>query len=192
MNNQFIGNIYKTVYGNYRTRKFTDIFPNVESFLNLYNDSGIPTTISSQNATTLYYLLYSKYGNSSIANSDENQFNYKLLSIIYMYGPSWEKRLEVQSQIRNLTEEDLITGAKNIANHAYNPSTEPSTSSLEELTAINEQHTSQFKKSKLDAYNLLWNLIATDVTEEFLSKFKYLFLVVVEPQDPLYYITEEE
>ena len=33
-----------------------------------------------------------------------------------------------------------------------NPGTEPSTGSLEELTSINAQNTTGYKKSKLDAY----------------------------------------
>ena len=40
------------------------------------------------NATTLYYLLYARYGNSHIVNTDENQFTYKLFSTIFMYGPT--------------------------------------------------------------------------------------------------------
>lgn len=77
-----------SLYGNYRTRKFTDIFPNVDTFITGYTNNGITTTISQDSAKTLYYLLYSKYGNSHIANSDENQFQYKVWSTIYMYGPT--------------------------------------------------------------------------------------------------------
>ena len=179
-----------SLYGNYRTRKFTDIFPDVETFLQNYNDNGIQTTISDDSATTLYYLLYSKYGNSHIANSDENQFQYKIWSTIFMYGPAWERRLEIQDTLRSMSEDDLIKGSKQIVNHSYNPSTAPSTSTLEELTTINEQNTNNYKKGKLDAYAFLWDLLATDVTSEFINKFKSLFLVIVEPQLPLWYVTD--
>lgn len=178
-------------YGNYRTRKFTDIYPNVDAFITDYNSVGIPKQIQEDLAKTLYYLLYARYGNSHIANNDENQFKYKLFSTIFMYGPTWEKRLDIQTKLRNLTEEELLKGSKSINNHSYNPSTEPSTDTLEELTTINEQNTNQFKKSKLDAYNLLWNLLSTDVTERFIYEFKKLFLQIVEPQEPLWYITDE-
>lgn len=178
------------IFGNFRTRKFTDIFPSFEEFSQEINNSGIPTNITSANLQTLYYLLYARYANSCITNMDENQFKYKLYSIIFMYGPTWEKRLEIQNTLRNLTEDELITGAKTIANRAYNDSTAPSTSTLEEIQYINEQNTNQFKKSKLDAYNLLWNLLATDVTADFIDKFKKLFLVIVEPYSPLYYVTD--
>lgn len=185
-----LNNICSSLYGNYRTRKFTDIYPDVTTFTNDYNNIGIPTTITSENISTLYYLLYAKYGNSHIANSDETQFKYKLFGTVFSYGPTWEKRLDMQNELRTMSDDDLIKGSKQIVNHSYNPSTAPSTATLEELTTINEQNTNNYKRSKLDAYAFLWDLLATDVTTEFINKFKSLFLVIVEPQLPLWYLTE--
>lgn len=182
----------ESLYGNYRTKKFADIYGDYVTFEFTYKTVGIPQTISTETLKTLYYLLYARYGNSHIANSDENQFTYKLFSTIFMYGPTWEKRLDLQEKIRSLTEEDLIAGSRQILNHSYNPSTEPSTNDLEELPTINEQNTSGWKKSKLDAYMSLWGALETDVTESFLIRFKKLFLKVVEPQIPLWYETEIE
>ena len=185
-----LNNICSSLYGNYRTRKFTDIYPDVTTFTNDYNNIGIPTTITSENISTLYYLLYAKYGNSHIANSDETQFKYKLFGTVFSYGPTWEKRLDMQNELRTMSDDDLIKGSKQIVNHSYNPSTAPSTATLEELTTINEQNTNNYKRSKLDAYAFLWDLLATDVTTEFINKFKSLFLIIVEPQLPLWYLTE--
>jgi hypothetical protein len=87
--NSYYGN--SSYYGNYRTRSFTDIFPTVDLFKVEVNESGIPVVINDANLTTLYYLLYSRYGNSHIANSDENQFKYKLYSIIFANGTKMRK-----------------------------------------------------------------------------------------------------
>ena len=187
----YYGNIFNSVYGNYRTRTFTDIYPNVEDFIKDYTYNGIKTTITTDSITTLYYLLYARYGNSHIVNSDENQFKYRLFSTIFMYGPTWEKRLDVQDKLRGLTDKELIEGTKQINNHSYNPSTEPSTNDTEELPTTNEQTSTKYKKSKMDAYAILIALLETDVTEEFVAKFKKLFLSIVEPQNPLWYITEQ-
>lgn len=186
----YYGNIFDSVYGSYRTRTFTDIYPKVEDFIKDYTYNGIKTTITTDSITTLYYLLYARYGNSHIVNSDENQFKYRLFSTIFMYGPTWEKRLDVQNKLRGLTDKELIEGTKQINNHSYNPSTEPSTSDTEELPTTNEQTSTKYKKSKMDAYAILIALLETDVTEEFVAKFKKLFLSIVEPQNPLWYITE--
>ena len=57
----------------YDTKLMTEVWSQASEFLNDYQNIGIPTTISNQNATTLYYLLYARYGNTPIANYDENQ-----------------------------------------------------------------------------------------------------------------------
>ena len=175
----------------YNTQLFTDIYEKVEDFTADYNTIGLGGITDINLVNKLFYLLYAKFGNSPIANLDENQFKYKLFSTIFMYGPAWEKRLDIQDQIRKLSPEDLLDGAKAIHNHAYNPETEPSTLSPEILNYINEQNTSQFKKSKMDAYGQLWSLISTDVTAEFLAKFNDCFKKFVMPADPLIYVTEE-
>ena len=72
----------------YNTKKFTDIYGSLNDFINDYNTLGIPKTIKDESATTLYFLLYGKFGNSPIANFDENQFKYKLFSTVFMYGPT--------------------------------------------------------------------------------------------------------
>ena len=178
------------LYGNYRQVKFTDVWQTAESFVSDYKNNGIETTISDKTATTLYYLLYSRYGNSVLASSDTNRFKYDVWATIFSYGPTWEKRLEIQNKLRNLTDDELFTGATQIYNHAYNPGTAPSTNTLDELTAINEQNTSKNKKGKMDAYAMLIALLETDVTESFLDKFKKLFLKVVQPELPLWYTTK--
>lgn len=183
--------LHQDLYGNYRNRKFTDIWGDVGDFLQDYNDNGINASISDTSATTLYYLLYARYGNSTVASSDETQFKYKVFAIIFQYGPTWEKRLEIQKALRELDIEELQKSATAIYNHSFNPSTLPSAQTLEELTTINDQNVTKHKRSKTDAYALIMGLLETDVTEEFLTKFKKLFLTVVSPELPLWYITKK-
>ena len=179
-----------SVYGNYRTRKFADIWPSADAFIQDYQASAIPQKLKVADATTLYYLLYARYGNSSIANSDENQFKYKIFSTIYIGGATWAKKQEIQDKLREMTEDDILAGTKAIYNHAFNPQTAPTTNTVDELEYINEQNTTKYKKSKLDGYALLWAILNDGVTERFLREFRYHFLVVVEPQLPLWYVTD--
>ena len=178
-----------SLYGNYRQVKLTDVWGDVSSFLSEYQNNGIQTTISEQSAKTLYYLLYSRFGNDVVASSDTNRFKYDVWGTIFSYGPTWEKKLEIQEKLRNLTDDDLLIGSTNILNHAFHTGAGPSTSTLDELPAINEQNTSKHKKSKMDAYAMLMSLLETDVTQKFLDKFKKLFLKVVQPEKPLWYGT---
>ena len=214
----------------YDTEIFTNIYNDVNTFITDYTTCGIPTTISQTNATTLFYLLYGKFGNSPIANLDVTQFKYKLFSIIWQYGPTWEKRLKIQEDLRNdainwsegestssstsasgSNSNTVTYGKKNITNHAYNPETAPGTGTNTELAYINEQQVStdsgQDSNSGsnsqtigtttgktlglLDKYQWVWDLLANDVTAEFLSRFNICFKQFVRPAKPLLYESEE-
>ena len=174
----------------YSTVLFTDIWDDEESFETDLGDSPFDGAISAESVPLVFYLLYARYGNNPIANQDVNQWKFKIFSVIFQYGPTWEKRLDLQSKIRALTDDELLTGSKAIHNHAFNPSTAPSTSSLTELTYINDQQTSSYKKNKLDAYTQQWDMLETDVTEDFLNKFKKCFKNFVSPERPLLYVTD--
>lgn len=82
-------------YGSYRQRYFTQIFPNSQDFLEEWKESGIydQGLVSDTSIERIYYLIYARYGNSTIASYDETQFKYKVFSIIYEYAPTWEKSL---------------------------------------------------------------------------------------------------
>lgn len=181
-----------SLYGNYRTRKFTDIFESFEVFKEFSNNCPIPQGITDESLETLYYLLYARYGNSHITSSDENQWIFKVFSTIFMYGPTWEKRLEIQQELRDMTLNELKESAKAIYNHAYNPSTQPATDESGEhiMDYINDQNVTLHRRSKTDAYAILLSLLETDVTKDFIDKFKKLFLSIVEPELPLWYVTD--
>ncbi len=262
----------------YDTKIFTDIWDNAEDFVYDYKNVGIPYTISDTNATTLFYLLYARYGNNPIANYDETQFKYKVFSIIFQYGPTWEKRLSIQQTLRGLQLSDIIddgglselfthsgnsssntsnagttskvsasntsnTGnvstsgnnsTENIKNNALNPSTTPAANAYTPLTYINAQEATKkndllsgvttndlhsaltgnessnisgnasaigtdnatnntsrtLTAGKLKGYERLLALLDTDVTGEFISKFRVCFKQFVLPEKTWIYVTE--
>lgn len=184
--------IYSRDLTGYFTRTFSEICGDYETFQTAVSEAKIPLKITEENLEILYYLLFAKFGNSHIGYTDELQFKYALCSKIFMYGPSWEKRLELQDSIRELTLEELTSGGKVIYNHAFNPSTAPSTATLEELTKIDSQNTTNYKKSKVEGYAALEALLVTDVTAEFISKFDSLFMPILSPSPNPYYISEVE
>ena len=262
----------------YDTKLMTEIWDEASDFLTDYQNVGIPTTISTQNATTLYYLLYARYGNTPIANYDETQWKYKIFSVIFQYGPTWEKRLDVQQTLRGLQLSDLTnegafteifghqgtssstssnsssstrtidndttsTGTvtvdtdndvEDIKNHAFNPGTAPAQNAYTPLSYVNEQNanknvldgtqettnnlagtsdtTDQVSASgqssasgtdsatdqttrtitggKLKAYEKLLELLNSDVTGEFISKFKICFKQFVMPERTWIYVSD--
>ena len=218
----------------YDTNLFCEIWDSSDSFLADYNNTGteftnqVPTTISQENALMTYLLLFSRYGNNPIANYDVTQFKNKIFTIIWQYGPAWEKRLSMQEDIRNLTLQEITQGTKTdwssegsqsqnnsgtdttINNHAFNPSTAPTTQTTNELDYIDQQQVAKgsntstisgtdsqttgqvVTKSKMDAYAQLWDLVATDVTNDYIAKFKKCFKQFVAPERNMIYVTEDE
>ena len=166
-----------------QTKTFNEIWANYTAFSTDFNSSPFTGIIKAPNLEILYYLLYAKFGNSFITNLDENQWKFKVFSTIWKYGPAWEKKLEIQANLKELDikSKDFLKGARAIYNKALNPETEPSTAALTELTYINEQTTTNYEKSKMDALTQLWNLIATDVTDSFLERFAPLFKKIWNP-----------
>ena len=218
----------------YDTNLFCEIWDSSDRFLADYNNTGteftnqVPTTISQENALMTYLLLFSRYGNNPIANYDVNQFKNKIFTIIWQYGPAWEKRLSMQEDIRNLTLQEITQGTKTdwssegtqsqnnsgtdttINNHAFNPSTAPTTQTTNELDYIDQQQVAKgsntstisgtdskttgqvVTKSKMDAYAQLWDLVATDVTNDYIGKFRKCFKQFVSPERRMIYVTEDE
>ena len=178
------------------TKTFADIFPDYNTFKDLYDATVFAGSIHEgetiegvtmpDNLQLLYYLLYAKYGNNNITNLDETQWVYKVFSTIYKYGPTWQKKIELQADLRGLTSSQLKQGAQAIYNHAYNPETAPSTDNPEMLRYINEQNVSHQIKSPTESIKQLYILLETDVTEEFLLEFKPLFKKFISPYTRLY------
>lgn len=173
--------------GTYNTKSFSEVYPDVTTFLSDYNTIGIPATIQQQTATTLYYLLIGRYANSHILSSDENRFKYRLFSMIWQYAPAWEKKLDIQKKVRELTDEDIFIGSKQIYNSARNPDT-TAPEGKEELQYISDQTVSKTRRGKVDGYLALWELVKNDVSEEFLNRFRHLFRVFASPDLPLWYV----
>ena len=134
----------------------------------------------------------------------------------------------MQEDIRNLTLQEITTGTKTdwssegtqsqnnsgtdttINNHAFNPSTAPSTQSTNELDYIDQQQVAKgtdtrtmsgtenkttgqtITKSKMDAYAQLWDLVATDVTNDYIAKSKKCFKQFILPERNMIYVTEDE
>ena len=182
----------------YDTKLFCEVFEEFDDFLYYYVneiDASIkvfnPTTETGLNTLKrIYYLLYARYGNNPIANYDETQFIWKLFTIVYQYGPTWAKRLDVQEKLRALTDDQLKEGSKAVFNHAYNPTEIPSGD--DDLSFINEQNRTKYTKSPLEGYAILEELLKTDVTTEFLNKFQKLFKQFVRPERTWIYVTDIE
>lgn len=187
-----------TYYGNNytNTSTFLEIYPDVDTFLKDYHAVELPVTISDDNLRILYYVLVGRRGNDNIMSSVRGQFKYRLFTLIWEYGPYWEKQLEVQTTLRNLSTDEILNGSKQIYNQATNPST-PITADSEghtgsqsrgELNYVNNQNVSLNSRGKVDGLSIFANVLKSDVSNDFFRKFDTLFNAF--PQLPLFYCVE--
>ena len=136
---------------------------------------------------TLYYLLFARYGSSHIRSDYPEQWRMKVMSTIFMYGPTWAKQLEIQEKVISLTQNEIEQGNVAIYNSAANPDTAPKTDSWEALDGINNQSQTLKKRGKLESYGAVAALLDENVTATFLERFAPLFDLVAAPQRPLWY-----
>ena len=193
-----------TDYGSSRTRSFSDIFPDFETFQSTWGQTSfseqavalnqdIPEGKGISNLRLIYELLLGRYANSTIASSDESRFTLQCMSTIFQHAPAWIKRLEIQHTLHemNLESDEFLHGAWQINNLAMNPSSDPSDDDYHTLKNLNQQTVNMQKRDKFKALAILDELLRTDITDDFLNKFKYLFRVMVSPQRPLFYESED-
>ena len=190
----------------YNTMIFSDVWDDSEDFKADYKASALydyepavgttpeklHNSLSDSKIDTLFALLYAYYGSSPIANRNVEQWKYKVYTVIFQYGPIWQKELDIQDKLRGLSEADILQGAKAIYNHARNDGTAPGTGTIEELEYLDDQSTSINKKSKMVGYAELLSVIRSNVTNNFLLKFRKLFTVVVTPQYGFRIFSEED
>lgn len=126
-------------------------------------------------------LIKGRHANAEIISPDDKLDAWKdrFCSIVWQFGPSWVKQVDIQKTLREMSEADLMKGSLLVSSNALNPAQKPSAdfegTDIPKVDTINQQATSQSRRSKMDAYASLSALLRTDVTEGFLRRFDSLF-----------------
>lgn len=193
-----------TIFQKFDNITFSEMWPTSDSFVNSYNESGLPLTytittgaihnyLTEDNLKFIWTLLIGRYADSTIKPYNTfGAFIIRFMSRVWQYGPTWLKELEIQDELRALSLEtgELFEGGKAIYNHAYNPGTAPGTESTNELNYVNDQNVTKYKKSKIEGLALMTEMLKKDVTETFLRRFEDLFKTIIFSGRELEYITE--
>ncbi len=173
------------------TQTLSNIYPTYDDFLNDYMELGIPQRLKNVAfLETIYVLLMGEYASSSIMSFSEDQFRLRLFTLIMSYGPQYERELNLQDTLLRMTDDELQLSSKAIYNTSLHPDQAPTTDTLDELPTINQQNVTKHKRSKLDAYAMLTDLLNADLTKQFIKRFDHLFVRVLRTNQPLFYATE--
>ena len=131
--------------------------------------------------TTLYYLLLARYASSHIRSDYPQQWKMKIMMTVFEYGPTWSKRLEIQEKVRNMSDDEIQKGTIMTYNSAMNPDGAPTTDTWDTLKGINSQNKNLYQRGKLDSYAYIDQILKTDVTRDFIEKFKKFFDIMAAP-----------
>lgn len=174
-------------------RRFFDIYNKADDFLSDLNDNYSffkPSDMTDDYLTKTYWLVAARFGDQAIAGyDDEGRWKLRLFQALNQYGPTWEKKSELQKSIRALSLEQLKETGKVINNTALNPNNEPTT---DELDFISSQYTSKSTMSNIDALNLQYLALNDDLDRDYTDHFKTLFSKFLLPDSPLYLYKDNE
>ena len=182
------------IFQEFNNITFSELWETADDFVEAYNATTLPKEpyLDDETLKLVWLLLIGRFADSTIKPYNTfGAFQIRFMSRVWQYAPTWKKELDIQNKLRALSLEDgseLFEGGKAIYNAAINPGTAPTT---EELNFINSQNTTKYKKSKLEGYVLLTQVLKTDITEAFLRRFDDMFKTFIYSGKQIVYATEE-
>ena len=174
----------------YENLTYDLVFPTSNDFKTKLRATNLltETEITNQFLELLWGMLYARHGTDPIVSANEDQWIYKVALTTKAYAPTYLKKNSIQTSLRALTADEIREGYKNIFNHAVNPSTKPSTENTAELPYINDQNVNKGKKGLVDAYAYLWDILNSNLTDEFLKKYDKLFSKIATTTNRVVYL----
>lgn len=186
-----------TYFQSFDNITFSELWETAEDFIQAYKETGLPqeyeggTYVTDETLSLIWLLMIGRFADSTIKPYNTfGAFKVRFMSRVWQHAPAWKKELDIQNKLRSLSLEEgsiLYEGSKTIYNNALNPGTNPTE---EELTYINQQNTTKYKKSTLEGLAILTELMKNDVTEAFLRRFDDFFKTIIYSGRNLQYITE--
>lgn len=185
---------------------FSELWGTADDFVQAYKDTTLPQTyttaagtvgnyVTDEDLKLIWLLLIGRFADSTIKPYNTyGAFKVRFMSRVWQHAPAWKKELDIQNELRALSlsnDSAIFEGSKALYNSALNPSTQPSVGTNEELTFINQQNVTKYKKSKLEGLAMLDELMKRDVTEAFLRRFDDFFRTIIYTGRTLLYETDE-
>lgn len=179
-----------------KTFQFKELIPNFTTFKDFYNQElGIDIESATAEDQAIYEhcfkILYNRYCLSNVRYSTKEAFYCEFMIVLDDSVKQYMKRYKLIQKAYALTDAELIELNRAIQNYANNPNTTP-TNPLDPLEYISSQTFQVNVSNKLQAYLLAIETLPSQYDDDFLNKFKYLFIQIFNKDIPLYLDDEEE
>lgn len=175
------------------TKTFYEKYPNSEEFLKMWNVSPFKiNTITNEEIIEIYNHLLTEYMVSHFNFIEPLQIDLQVAHLIHNYYPNVKKRLDLQSQMLALTDEELAQGGLLIQSDMVNPDTDEITPLGDDLPYTSKKSIQTRKHSKLDRIARQYGLIIDGIYDTFILKFKDLFITLIVGTDNLLSMDNED
>lgn len=172
---------FNSIYNNNSaTSRFTEVFTSVDTFITSFRESPLnDANLTDETLKKVFYELVARYGDSYFKSTNDYRNKLKTFSILANEGVVYQKKLEIQKNLINLTLQELMDDGVSISNYAENPGDEATTTidayeGEDFLKYVNNQSVNKAKSNKLNAYKSQLYAIR-DVTTAFIERFADLF-----------------
>lgn len=171
---------------------FKDLLPDFNTFKTFAKETGLD--VDNMTASELsvlqhcYNILYWRYSLSNVRYATPEAFYCELGISFDEEFRRYLKRYQIIGEAYKLTLDDFTTLNKAVSNYANNPNDEVD-EPLEPLSYISSQTFQAQFSNKLQAYLLAIETLPSKYDNDFLEKFKHLFINIIPKTIPLY--TEE-
>ena len=167
------------------TKRFKDAFPKFEAdnddpadvkfFWETWQDSPFYTnTLSKSDLEDIYNHLLAAYYNWHYVYMDDLGIALNTMHIIHDYYPNCKERLSLVAQLRALTVDDFAKSGIQINSQGANPKTATDMDELIDL--VDSQNASFQLRSTEGAIRAKFNALYDGVMDEFIGRFKDLFV----------------
>lgn len=133
-----------------------------------------------------WVVLMGRYGSSHIRYSNPTQFKFAFFGLNKEAQEKMRAKLKVNERLRNLTEEEALSGDEIITNVATNPDTAPSMDVYEPLPYVSNQTGQKETRGKVAALYNWKHSLGGQAYNEWLDTFRALFRVILQEEVDVY------
>lgn len=178
----------------YATPKFSDLWQSALEFtedMHPLMTEGFDTELTAAQCNRLFYELSARYTDGHIRYTNIMQFKLKLGALLSTYGPLYFQQLALIKDASSRTIEDYLRDGKVLTAVADNNNSMPAVGSENELPYTNAQSVTNSTRAIDVALSVKRGLLRDEVSNAFYNRFKELFISILIPQTPLWFVTEE-
>lgn len=172
---------------------FKEIYPTFDKFQAFLTNQKVVDLSDAENLTFaqyIYKILFRRYHNSNIQFDTIEDFECELANVLEDNFAKYKRQVELAKQMQQLTDNDILTISKALANQSNNPNTK-ATDPTQPLEYISAQAFTIATDNKLQGYLRALQNIPTQLIDEMLMRCANLFKTLI-PNQIFVYENEEE